>query len=327
MTDFVSACSSWRPSRCGSARRRRVPAVNDRKGPRCNGSSAGCAGCRRESRNRRRFAGEGALAQQYSLDAPMRCRFRSRFARPSARYNRIDDHGRRFPGPMRWRSRSFSCCSCAQPVFSGDLAPSQHSTPALRAAQATKRCISRRAASRALTCSRALRAGHAFPAAMQMVATEARTPLPPVPDHLRESTTRVRERRMLKPGHARAEHRPALLRHRVLLQRETGATSRVARQPRVADPRAFKLLGKIRVLSAEGNFRRTSCSGFPSYRGRDPAREPRIHEGAVDRSGRIEACVRRAADDGVRRVLDVAHREDPRIGASPWTRTGSCSSS
>lgn len=105
--------------------------------------------------------------------------------------------------------------------------------------------------------SRALRAGHAFPSAMQMVATEATDPIATefaitfeeinygvsVGDAMLNMATRV----------------PSIdLRYfviAVLLQRETGGNlSELLDNLSMLIRQRFKLLGKIRVLSAEGKL-------------------------------------------------------------------------
>ncbi|MCM5572078.1 type II secretion system F family protein [Burkholderiaceae bacterium FT117] len=114
--------------------------------------------------------------------------------------------------------------------------------------------------------SRALRAGHAFPSAMQMVATEAADPIATefqitfeeinygvsVGDAMLNLATRV----------------PSIdLRYfviSVLLQRETGGNlSELLDNLATLIRERFKLLGKIRVLSAEGKLSAYILIGLP----------------------------------------------------------------
>lgn len=114
--------------------------------------------------------------------------------------------------------------------------------------------------------SRALRAGHAFPSAMQMVATEAADPIASefqiafdeinygvaVGDAMLNLATRV----------------PSIdLRYfviAVLLQRETGGNlSELLDNLATLIRERFKLLGKIRVLSAEGKLSAYILIGLP----------------------------------------------------------------
>jgi tight adherence protein B len=105
--------------------------------------------------------------------------------------------------------------------------------------------------------SRALRAGHSFPSSLEMVATEAPNPIAgefkttfdevnygiPMQDALMNMTTRI----------ASSDLRYFVV--AVLIQRETGGNlaellDNLARLMR----ERFKLLGQIRVLSAEGRL-------------------------------------------------------------------------